>query len=415
MDISRYTDAAARAVPLMAAASGEERDAALLAIAAALDHECADVLAANAIDLDNAERNGVPPHMLDRLMLDERRVCDIAAGVRLVAALEFGANEVLSDAILKSGLRARCVRVPLGVVGMIYESRPNVTVDAAALTIKTGNCIIMRGGREALRSNIALAELMRRALVSVGLPADAAALIEDTTRDSAEALMKARGKIDLLIPRGGAGLIRAVTENATVPVIETGAGNCHVYVDGAADIKMAVEILANAKCQRPSVCNAAETVLVARSVAAEFLPLAKARLDEWNVEWRGDAAAREILPGTPAASGDDWMTEFNDYILACRVVEGVDEAIEHINRCGTRHSECIVTKDDEAAAMFLARVDAAAVYRNASTRFTDGFEFGLGAELGISTQKLHARGPMGLEALTSRKYIIEGTGQVRMP
>lgn len=391
-----------------------EKNAALRAIAAALRENTSGILKANAEDVAKAGSAGISDVMLDRLTLTEARVNAMADGVEEVALLDDPAGKIESGWTRPNGLVIQRVRVPLGVVGIIFESRPNVTADAAALTLKAGNACILRGGKEALASNRALAEVMRAAVAGTGLPADSIQLIADPSHDTARAFMRLNRYLDVLIPRGGAGLIRTVVENATVPVIETGTGNCHVYVDESADLDMAAEIVFNAKTSRPSVCNAAETLLVHRAAAERFLPLAKKRLDEKNVELRGCARTREILGGSVVpASEEDYAKEFLDYILAVRVVDGVDAAIEHINRYGTHHSEVIVTRDYANAQRFLRRVDAAAVYVNASTRFTDGNEFGFGAEIGISTQKLHARGPMGLAELTTYKYQIYGSGQVR--
>lgn len=409
-EVGRRAKAAAR---VFGQAGGNRRVEALLAIAAALEAGTAEILAANAEDLAEADRSGMRESLKDRLRLSPERVADIAAAVRQVAALPDPLGEVDLGTVRPNGLSIQRVRVPLGVVGIIFEARPNVTADAAALCIKSGNVCVLRGGKEAIHSNLALARLMRAALEGCGLPADAVQLIEDTSRESARTMMELRGCLDVLIPRGGAGLIRTVAENARVPVIETGVGNCHVYVDATADLEMAVNIIDNAKTQRPSVCNAAETLLVHKDIAAKFLPLAATRLAEHNTQLRCDPAARAILPQSTPAAEEDWATEFGDYILAVKVVEGLDEALDHIARYSTGHSEAIVTRDYNAAQRFLNEVDSAAVYVNASTRFTDGGEFGFGAEIGISTQKLHARGPMGLRELTTVKYKIYGDGQVR--
>ena len=368
----------------------------------------------NRADLDAARADGMAPAMLDRLALDEKRVQSIAAGVEEIIALPDPVGRTDAGWTRPNGLSITRVRVPLGVVGIIYEARPNVTADAAALCLKSGNACILRGGKEAVKTNIAMAGVMRQALEKAGLPADAVQLVEDTSRETSRQMMGANGLIDVLIPRGGAGLIRAVVENATVPVIQTGVGNCHVYVDSPCDLEMAVNIIQNAKCSRPSVCNAAETLLVHREMADRFLPMAKAALDRYQVQLRGCPITREILGDTVVpATGEDYATEYNDYILAVRVVGSLEEAVAHIRRYSTGHSEAIVTSDYQHSQQFTRQVDAAAVYVNASTRFTDGGQFGLGAEIGISTQKLHARGPMGLEALTTTKYIVLGSGQVR--
>ena len=406
--------AAKHAARTLSVAGTAAKNAALEAIAQALLAHQADILAANALDLDAARAAGMRPALLDRLALDEKRIAGIVEGVRQVAALPDPIGETVKETLRPNGLRIGKRRVPLGVIGIIYEARPNVTVDAAALCLKSGNAVILRGGKEAFRSNEALVEVMRDALEAAGLPRDCVALVQDTSRESATELMNLTGYLDVLIPRGGAGLIRSVVEHARVPVIQTGVGVCHVYVHESADLQMASEIIYNAKCSRPSVCNAAECLLVDRAVAADFLPMAWEFLRRKDVELRGCPEVRDILGDfvSPAAA-EDWDTEFGDYILAVNVVSGPDEAIDFINTHGTGHSEAIVTSDYFVAQRFLDEVDAAAVYVNASTRFTDGFEFGLGAEIGISTQKMHARGPMGLEELTSSKYVIYGTGQVR--
>lgn len=404
---------AREAARVLAAADQMQKNHALARIADALCSRTGEILTANAEDLRLADENGVPAHMLDRLALSAQRIRDISEGVREVIALKDPIGEVLSMTTRPNGLLIGKRRVPLGVIGIIYEARPNVTVDAAVLCLKSGNAVILRGGKEAFRSNNKLTDIMRDALRESGLPEDCISLVQDTSRESATELMRLSGYLDVLIPRGGAGLIRTVVQNATVPVIETGAGNCHIYVDEEADLEMAVEILFNAKCQRPSVCNAAESLLVSERIAGQFLPAAKKRLDEKSVEWRTCPRARAILPETTPAIEEDFFTEYNDYILSVKVVRDLDEAIAHINRHSTGHSEAIVTKNYFKAQRFLREVDSACVYVNASTRFTDGYEFGLGAEIGISTQKMHARGPMGLEALTSIKYVIYGEGQVR--
>ncbi len=412
--IQQMGERAREAASALALAGAEEKNGALAAIAAALGQNTGEILAANRSDLDAARADGMAPAMLDRLALDEKRVQSIAAGVEEIIALPDPVGRTDAGWTRPNGLSITRVRVPLGVVGIIYEARPNVTADAAALCLKSGNACILRGGKEAVKTNIAMAGVMRQALEKAGLPADAVQLVEDTSRETSRQMMGANGLIDVLIPRGGAGLIRAVVENATVPVIQTGVGNCHVYVDSPCDLEMAVNIIQNAKCSRPSVCNAAETLLVHREVADRFLPMAKAALDRYQVQLRGCPITREILGDTVLpATGEDYATEYNDYILAVRVVGSLEEAVAHIRRYSTGHSEAIVTSDYQHSQQFTRQVDAAAVYVNASTRFTDGGQFGLGAEIGISTQKLHARGPMGLEALTTTKYIVLGSGQVR--
>lgn len=391
----------------------EQKNRTLLAIAQALEDNIPAILAANARDVESAQENGVRPTMIDRLRLDEGRVRSMAEGARQVAQLPDPTGNVLETIHRPNGMVIEKVSVPMGVIGIIYEARPNVTVDSAVLCFKAGSAAFLRGGKEAFFSNTQLAKVMRSALEQEGLCPDCVILLDDTSRETAQQMMGLRGYIDVLIPRGGAGLIRSVVENAKVPVIETGTGNCHIYVDKDADLDMAVEILYNAKCSRPSVCNAAESLLVHQDIAAEFLPRAKQKLDECKVEWRGSPRTVAILPGIAPATLEDYAAEYNDYILSCKVIDGLDEAIAHIRRYSTGHSECIVTRNEEAARRFARSVDSAAVYINASTRFTDGSEFGMGAEIGISTQKLHARGPMGLRELTSYKYVILGSGQVR--
>ena len=413
-DVRELGKRAKAAKPALGRAGAAQRGRALLEIAGVLEREGELILAANRRDVAAAEKAGISPALIDRLRLTEQRVKDMADSVRQVAAMPDPVGTVLGGSCLPNGLRLEKVRVPLGVVGMIYEARPNVTVDAAALCVKSGNVCLLRGGKEALQTNLALAKGMREALERAGLPQDGILFVDNTSRESAAELMKLNEYLDVLVPRGGAGLIRRVVETATVPVIETGTGNCHVYVDAAADLGKALDIAENAKTSRPSVCNAAETVLVHEAVAREFLPRLKERLGRHGVELRGCPRTREILGDWVRPAGEeDFATEFLDYILALRVVGSREEAMAHIARYGTGHSECIVTEDYSAGEAFLQEVDAAAVYVNASTRFTDGGEFGLGTELGISTQKLHARGPMGLEALTSYKYLVRGNGQIR--
>lgn len=395
-------------------AACEEKNRIINAIADAILARADELLAANSEDLSRAEQNGIRPAMIDRLRLTNARIEAMAEGARQVAELDDPIGEVLENRTLKNGIEVKKVRVPLGVIGIIFESRPNVTLDAAVLCLKSGNATVLRGGKEAISSNRAIVRVMRDAISACGMNPDVVCLIEDTDRSSATELMNAKGLIDVLIPRGGAGLIRSVVENARVPVIETGSGNCHLYIDCDADPQMGIEVLVNAKCSRPSVCNAVETVLVHEAVAKEFLPAMAKALSEYNVELRACPKALEILGESAIAADDeDWMREYNDYILAVRIVSGLSDACAHIARYGTMHSECIITENTNTAEEFLNRVDAAAVYHNASTRFTDGFEFGLGAEIGISTQKMHARGPMGLKELTSYKYRITGNGQVR--
>lgn len=392
--------------------SCEKKNEALKEIANALIENTDKILAENEIDLKNAKENNIKTSMIDRLRLTKERIKGIAEGVLQVALLNDPIGEVLGMTKRPNGLTIGKKRVPIGVIGIIFEARPNVTVDAACLTLKTGNAVILRGGKEAICSNIILTDIMRSALFKVGIPEDAINLIHDTDRETAREMMKLNGYIDVLIPRGGAGLIKSVVENATVPVIETGAGNCHIYVDSDADIDMACSILINAKVQRPSVCNACESLLIHKDIATAFIPKAFKALDENGVEIRGCERTQAIYDVKPATD-EDYYTEYNDLIISAKIVDNIDEAINHINTHNTKHSESIITKSYDNAQKFLNEIDAAAVYVNASTRFTDGFEFGFGAEIGISTQKLHARGPMGLNELTSTKYIIYGNGQIR--
>ncbi len=394
--------------------AGAKKDEALKAIAKALRENSQAIIAANDIDIENGKKAGLTASLLDRLKLDEGRISGMADGVEQVAAQPDPIGRVIEGRTLKNGLQIEKITVPMGVIGIIYEARPNVTSDAAALCLKAGSAVILRGGKEAINSNKAVMSVMRDAVESVGLPRDCVALVEDTSRQSATELMQLSDYLDVLIPRGGAGLIKSVVENAKVPVIETGVGNCHVYVDASADIDMAAKIIFNAKTQRPSVCNAIETVLVHKDIAEKALPAIKAELDKKNVELRGCERTREILGDCVVpATENDYAVEFLDYILAVKVVDSIDDALDHLAKYSTGHSESIITSDYAAANKFTSGVDSAAVYVNASTRFTDGGEFGLGAEIGISTQKLHARGPMGLNELTSMKFIIRGNGQVR--
>ncbi|MCL2508599.1 MAG: glutamate-5-semialdehyde dehydrogenase [Oscillospiraceae bacterium] len=397
----------------LACAGTQVKNKALENIAASLRANAAQIVAANDIDIENGKAAGLSASLLDRLRLNAGRIEGMAAGVDEIALAADPVGNVLWGQVRPNGLKISKVTVPLGVIAVIFEARPNVTSDAAALCLKAGNAVILRGGKEAINSNTAITALMRDAITDAGLPAGCIQLVEDTSRESAAALMKLNGYVDVLIPRGGAGLIRSVVENATVPVIETGVGNCHVYIDRDADLDMAAEIVFNAKTSRPSVCNACETLLVHADVAGEALAKVKSRLDEKNVELRGDKRTCAILPGSIPAAEDDWYREYGDYILAVKVVDSIHEAIDHIARYGSGHSECIVTGSYAASEQFQAQVDAAAVYVNASTRYTDGGEFGFGAEIGISTQKLHARGPLGLMNLLSEKYIVLGSGQVR--
>ena len=372
-----------------------------------------EILKANAIDMQNAEKNGVRKVMLDRLQLDKERINSMAEGLEQVAGLADPIGEELKGWTTEAGLDISQVRVPLGVIGMIYEARPNVTVDAAALTFKAGNAVILRGGKEAINSNQALVTALRRGLQTEEVSVDSIQLITDTSHETATALMQLTDYLDVLIPRGSAKFIKMVVDKAKVPVIETGAGNCHVYVDEGADLQMATDIVVNAKTQRPSVCNAMEKLVVNQAVAAKLLPMVAEALKPFNVDLRGDERAKQILPEISSATEADWGTEYNDYIMAIKVVDDLDQAIAHINRYNTKHSEAIITNNYAHSERFTKEIDAAVVYVNASTRFTDGVEFGFGAEIGISTQKLHARGPMGLNEITSTKYVVRGNGQVR--
>ena len=394
--------------------AGSKKDDALLAIAKALREHSDEIIKANEIDIENGKNAGLTESLLDRLRLTPERINGMAEGVEQVAALADPIGNVLEGRTLKNGLNIEKVRVPMGVIGIIFEARPNVTSDAAALCLKAGSAVILRGGKEAINSNLAISEIMRNAVESVGFPKDCIALVKDTSRQSATELMQLSDYLDVLIPRGGAGLIRSVVENAKVPVIETGVGNCHIFVDESADVDMAANIIFNAKTSRPSVCNAIETILVHKNIAQKALPEIKKLLDTKNVEIRGCEITRKILGDSVIpATEEDYAKEFLDYILAVKVVDSLDDAIDHIAKYSTGHSESIITNDYNNANKFTACVDSAAVYVNASTRFTDGGEFGLGAEIGISTQKLHARGPMGLNELTSCKFIIRGNGQIR--
>ncbi len=401
------------AKPHMQLLGTTEKNKALDAVAAALNEKAEYLIAENEKDMQAGKKAGMHQGLLDRLLLTKERIAQMAEGLIQIAALEDPIGEVLSMKKRPNGLLIGQKRVPLGVVGIIYESRPNVTADAFGLCFKTGNVVVLKGGSDAMHSNIAIVKVIREALRACGVDEDAIQLIEDTDRAITTAFMKRKDFLDVLIPRGGAGLIRAVVENSTVPVIETGTGNCHIYVDESADLEMAVNIIFNAKTQRIGVCNACESLVVHEKAEKALMPLLKAKLDEKSVEIRGDEQAQESVSGIVPAVESDWGKEYLDYILSVKTVSSIDEAIAHINRYNTGHSEAIITKDYANAQKFLEEVDAAAVYVNASTRFTDGFEFGFGAEIGISTQKLHARGPMGLTALTTTKYIIYGNGQVR--
>lgn len=403
----------ARAAARVLASAGEKKDRALYRIADAFRKESETIRKANEQDLAAAKQNGMSQSLLDRLTLTPQRLESMAQGVEEVAAQPDPVGLVLEGGRRPNGLMIEKITVPLGVIGMIYEARPNVTGDAAALCLKAGNAVILRGGKEAFHSNQAIANVMRAALAETGLPEDCVQLVQDVSRQSAIEMMELTGYLDVLIPRGGAGLIQSVVKNARVPVIETGVGNCHVYVDKKADLAMAASIIENAKTSRPSVCNAIETILVHKDVAEKALPLIAEKLAPHHVELRGCERARQILSQAVPATEEDWKTEYLDYILAVKVVDSQEEAMAHIAAYGSGHSEAIVTDDYAAAETFLNTVDAAAVYVNASTRFTDGGQFGLGAEIGISTQKLHARGPMGLRQLTTTKFLVRGSGQIR--
>ncbi|MCC8072504.1 MAG: glutamate-5-semialdehyde dehydrogenase [Clostridiales bacterium] len=391
----------------------QQKNDALVEIADALILRANEIIGANKIDLENGRASGLNSGLLDRLMLNEERIKGMANGCREVSLLDDPSGKVLEEVVRPNGLVIRKVSCPMGVIGIIYEARPNVTADAAALCLKSGNAVILRGGKEAINSNIAIADIMRDAVQKAGLPKDAIQLVTDTSRASSTELMTMKGVLDCLIPRGGKNLIKAVVENSTVPVIETGSGNCHIFVDESADVNMAADIIFNAKTQRISVCNACESLVIHSKIIEKALPVIKARLDEKNVEIRGDERAVSVCPDIKKATEEDFATEYLDYIISVKTVDSLDEAISHINKNSTGHSEAIITENENNARQFMARIDSSSVYHNASTRFTDGGEFGLGAEIGISTQKLHARGPMGLPQLTTTKYLIFGNGQVR--
>lgn len=413
--MSRLTEmgqAAKEAAVVLARLSSNEKNNALKASADALEKNINEVLEANKKDVEAAVANGIKGAFIDRLTLTEKRVKEMADGLRSVAALDDPIGEVLYMKTLDNGLKIGQKRVPMGVIGIIFEARPNVTADAFGLCLKAGSATILRGGKEAFNSNTTIANIFRNALEHIGLPKDCVQMVEDTSRETATEMMRLNGYIDVLIPRGGAGLIQSVVQNSTVPVIETGTGNCHTYVDKSADLDMAVRIVMNAKTQRPGVCNACESLLVHEDIAETFIPMVVKALKNNDVEIRGDKRFSEE-DGVKHASEEDWGTEYNDLIISAKVVKNIDEAIDHIRKYSTGHSECIVTENYTNAQKFLDEVDAAAVYVNASTRFTDGGQFGFGAEIGISTQKLHARGPMGLKEITTTKYIIYGNGQIR--
>lgn len=404
---------AKKAAGALTVADTQTKNNALLEISKALISRADEIIAANNTDLENGRKAGLNDGLLDRLMLNTERIKGIADGCEQVAALDDPCGRILETVERPNGLLIKKVSCPMGVIGIIYEARPNVTADAAALCLKSGNAVILRGGKEAIESNKAIASIMREAVEKAGLPTDAIQLVEDTSRQSSTELMRMKEYLDCLIPRGSKNLIQAVVENSTVPVIETGSGNCHIYVDKYADINMAADIIFNAKTQRISVCNSCESLVIHRDIIDKAMPAIKAKLDEKNVIIKGDERARAVCPGIEEAAETDFAAEYLDYIISVKTVDSLDEAIEHINKNSTGHSEAIITENDENAAAFMNRVDSSSVYHNASTRFTDGGEFGLGAEIGISTQKLHARGPMGLRELTTTKYMIFGNGQIR--
>lgn len=412
MTVEQIGTAAKEAAQVLAFAGTAQKNSALLAAANALEQQAESILAANRQDLENGKAMGLTNSLLDRLAVNEGRISDMANGLRELARAADPVGKIENGERRPNGMLVQKVRVPIGVIGIIYEARPNVTVDAFGICLKSGNAAILRGGKEAILTNRALAEILRQAVVLAGLPAACVQLITDTSRQSANELMRCQ-QLDLLIPRGGASLIQAVVQNATVPVIQTGVGNCHAFVDASADLEMAANIIENAKCSRPSVCNALETLLVHREVAETALPAIAKKLAPHHVELRGCPETCRILKTAVAATEQDYATEFLDYILAVRVVENLDEAMAHIRRYSTGHSECIITENYNHAERFVQELDSAVLYVNASTRFTDGGQFGLGAEIGISTQKMHARGPMGLQELTSMKFVVRGDGQVR--
>ena len=397
----------------VAAMATADKNAAILAVADALEANASDIISANAIDMKNGEAKGLPQGLLDRLMLNESRIKGMADGLREVVELDDPIGQITEEFERPNGLKIKKRLVPIGVVGVIYEARPNVTADVFGLCFKTGNAVILKGGSDALESNKAIVKVIKGALEKGGYPVDAVTLIEDNSRETAKEMMRLNGYIDVLIPRGSAGLIKTVVENASVPVIETGSGNCHIYVDHDADIDMAIDIIVNAKTQRIGVCNSAESLVIHEDIAVSLLPKLNTALREKGVQIFADAKAKALMDGSEDATEEDFGKEYLDYIISVKTVSSVEEAIEHINKYNTGHSEAIVTNDEKNANKFLDGIDAACVYVNASTRFTDGFEFGFGAEIGISTQKLHARGPMGLLALTSYKYTIFGNGQIR--
>ncbi len=411
--IQQQAQSAKRAAQKLAILSTEMKNKALLEMASALEHRSDMILSENQIDLNNARAKNLSAPLLDRLMLNEDRLHAIAEGMRQIALLDDPIGSGLCEIRRPNGLDIRAVRVPLGVVGIIYEARPNVTADAIALCLKSGNSVVLRGGSEAINSNKIICSILASAAYKAGIPEGAIAFIDDVQRSTVATMLKLRHELDVIIPRGGKGLINYVVENSTVPVIETGAGVCHAFVDKTADFQMAADIVVNAKTSRPAVCNTIETLLIHEDIAADFLPLITKKLQSLHVTIKGDEKSRTLCPSLEEASEEDWSTEYHDLIISVKIVFDIFEAVEHINAYNTGHSETIITNDLKNARYFQGNVDAAAVYVNASTRFTDGFEFGFGAEIGISTQKLHARGPMGLKALTTIKYLIDGNGQIR--
>ncbi|MCD7775611.1 MAG: glutamate-5-semialdehyde dehydrogenase [Clostridiales bacterium] len=411
--LNKIGEQAKAAEKILSCASSQLKNNALLEISAAISQSAEEILEANRIDIENAKQSGMREAMIDRLTLNKERIDKIADSVKEIAALDDPVGKTLSGSTLANGLKISKVTVPLGVIAVIYEARPNVTPDAASLCLKSGNAVILRGGKEAINSNKSIAEIMRKAVKKAGLPEDCIQLIEKTDKETAADLMRLNDYVDVLIPRGGKGLIHSVVENSTVPVIRTGEGNCHIYVDKDADINKAAEIIYNAKTSRVSVCNACESLVIHKDIAELALIAIKEKLDKKNVTIVGDEIVRSIIPDAVPASEEDWAAEYLDYKISVKVVNSIDEAIAHIEKYSTRHSESIITESYSAAEKFIAEIDSSAVYVNASTRFTDGGEFGFGAEIGISTQKLHARGPVGLPELTSYKYIVRGNGQVR--
>ena len=411
--VAKQATRAKEASRKLACVPAEVKNAALMAMADALENHQEEILEVNAKEVAAAKEKGTRVNMIDRLTLNPKRIAGMAEGIRQIAKLDDPIGKLDFEVVRPNGLKIRRVRVPFGVVGIIYEARPNVTADAIALCIKSGNACVLRGGSEAVRTNKKIVDILREAATENGIPEKSIEFLSIIDRDAVVVMCRLRKLIDVIIPRGGAGLISRVIEHSTVPVIETGTGICHTFVDKTADFDMAIKICDNAKTQRPSVCNAMETLLIHKDIAEEFLPKVASVLREKDVELRGDEACRKILPDMKAAVEEDWTTEYSDLILSIKIVADVDEAIAHINKYSSEHSDAIITNDKENAAKFEQQVDSAAVYVNTSTRFTDGFEFGFGAEIGISTQKLHARGPMGLEALTTMKYLIDGDGQIR--